>query len=54
MNGESETKLGCWSCSHYRSDHCEISRFIDYLDNKGNHCIGFDYEPGSDEAEREG
>lgn len=43
--------MTCWSCYHYRHDGCEINR--DGWPEIGLQCRAFEYEPGSDEAERE-
>ena len=45
-------RLRCWSCRHYRKNYCADNRREAYLRDAGNSCRGFDYEPGSDEIER--
>ena len=52
MLGDERMRLGCWSCSHNEFDRCGLGRAYEWDEDKGEDCLDFDYEPGSDEAER--
>ena len=41
----------CFSCQHYRCDHCAAEIFG--WPGIGEFCTSFVYEPGTDEAELE-
>lgn len=48
--------LHCWSCLHYRVGmRCARGRFFELplAASEGVRCAEFEYEPGSDEAERD-